>query len=427
MLDIKFIRQNPEIVREALKKRGYNFGLDEFLALDKKRRKLFGDIEKLYARQNKIAAELAEKKKVLGVIALDSDGKIAESRKIKNEIATFEEKFDELDKEFKKLVYKIPNIPHKDVPVGDAGHNKIVKERGVPFKFSFKPKDHIELAERLDIIDFKRAAKLSGSNFILFKGLGARLERALINFMLDLHTQEFGYTEVFPPVLVLPGPMEGTGQLPNLHEDMYYLENDALYLIPTAEVPVTNIHRGEVLKEEDLPIKYAAYTPCFRREAGSYGADTRGLIRVHQFDKVELVKFVKPQHSYEELETLLYDACTVLDRLALPYRIVTLATGDMSFASAKTYDIELYAPGMDRWLEVSSCSNFEDFQARRANIRFKDAKTGKNHFVHTLNGSGVALPRLIIAILENYQQPDGSILIPEKLHPYFNGRKRITQ
>lgn len=274
---------------------------------------------------------------------------------------------------------------------------------------------------------FERAAKLSGSNFVLYRGQGARLERALINFMLDLHTKEHGYTEVFPPVLVRPGPMHGTGQLPNLEQDMYKLKDDDLFLIPTAEVPVTNIHRDEILNEEDLPIKYTAYSPCFRREAGSYGKDTRGLVRVHQFDKVELVKFAKPEHSYEELESLLINACRVLDLLQLPYRIVMLATGDISFASTKCYDIEVYACGIGRWLEVSSCSNFEDFQARRANIRYRDKKSGKLGFVHTLNGSGVALARLVVAILENYQTQNRSIAIPGVLRPYMDGEEYIIK
>jgi seryl-tRNA synthetase len=305
-----------------------------------------------------------------------------------------------------------------------------VRTWGKPRQFQSKPLTHIELAEHLDIIDFARAAKLTGSNFILYKKLGARLERALINFMLDLHTREHGYTEVFPPFLVNRASMTGTGQLPKLEEDMYRLKDDDLFLIPTAEVPVTNIFRDEVLDEASLPTYYTAYTACFRREAGSYGKDTKGLMRVHQFDKVELVKFVKPEGSYDELEKLVGNAETVLQRLGLPYRVVMLATQDLSFAASKCYDLEAYAPGMDKWLEVSSCSNFESFQARRANIKFRrtDPQSGKRstEYVHTLNGSGVAMARTVIAILENYQQPDGSVIIPEVLRPYMDGKETIS-
>jgi seryl-tRNA synthetase len=293
--------------------------------------------------------------------------------------------------------------------------------------FDFKPKTHIELAEALDIVDFKRGAKISGSNFILYKKEGALLERALYNFMLDVHTREHGYTEVFPPVLVNPASMTGTGQLPKMKEDMYHLQADDLYLIPTAEVPVTNIHRDETLNEDDLPIRYTAYSACFRREAGSYGKDTRGLMRVHQFNKVELVKFVKPETSYDELETLLVNAETIFHKLNIPYRVLQLASGDLSFAAAKCYDIEVYAGGIDKWLEASSCSNFEDFQARRANIRFKGKENKKSALVHTLNGSGVALPRTMIAVLENYQTKEGTVVIPEVLRPYMGGLPEIRR
>ena len=351
--------------------------------------------------------------------------RIAESKQLKKEIVACQTLFDDQNKDFKSKLSRIPNIPHESTPKGGPDKNDIGPTKGKLVDFSFKPKDHIELSENLDIIDFKRATKLSGSNFILFKGLGATLERALINFMLDLHVSEHGYKEVLPPVLVSEDSMFATGQLPNLKDDMYKVEKDNLYLIPTAEVPLTNIHRDEVLGDGDLPIYYTAYTSCFRREAGSYGKDTRGLMRVHQFEKVELVKFTKPEDSYKELESLLVNACRILDLLKLPFRIITLASGDISFASAKTYDIELYAPGIDKWLEVSSCSNFEDFQARRANIRYKEK--GKNVFVHTLNGSGVALPRLIVAILENYQDSDGSISIPEVLKKYMGNIDKIQK
>ncbi|MCQ9206163.1 MAG: serine--tRNA ligase [Omnitrophica bacterium] len=423
MLDIKFIRQNPDIVREALKRRGSSFDFEGFLEVDQERRKLLGKIEHFRAEQNKIDKEiqrlLTEKK--------DPKSAIEESKNIKKRIIDIEAKFNEFDVRFKRGIYRIPNIPHFSIPVGDASANKIIKKKGALKKFDFKPLDHISLAEHLDIIDFKRAAKITKSNFVLFKNLGAKLERALINFMLDLHTQDNRYCEISPPKLVSRASMYTTGQLPNLEEDMYILKDDDLFLIPTAEVPVTNIYRDEVLKDSDLPICYVAYTPCFRREAGSYGKDTKGLIRIHEFDKIELVKFVKPESSYEELERLVSDACRVLDLLELPYRVVLLATGDISFAAAKCYDIELYAPGIDKWLEVSSCSNFEDFQARRGNIRYNDKKENKNRYIHTLNGSGVALARLVVAILENYQQEDKTVVIPKVLQKYLDGRKRLTK
>jgi len=311
--------------------------------------------------------------------------------------------------------------------VGGVVKNQEIRTWGQPKQFDFKPKTHIEIAEGLDIIDFKRGAKIAGSNFILFKKEGARLERALYNFMLDVHTGEHGYTEVLPPFLVNRESMTGTGQLPKMEADMYHLDEEDLFLIPTAEVPVTNIHRDEILKEEDLPINYTAYSACFRREAGSYGKDTKGLVRVHQFDKVELVKFVKPEHSYDELETLVGHAEAIFQLLELPYRVILLASGDLSFAAAKCFDIEAHAAGMDKWLEVSSCSNFEDFQARRASIRFKDKVTKKSTFVHTLNGSGLALARTVVAILENYQTKEGDVLIPKVLHPYMGGKKKITK
>ncbi|MFH1771441.1 MAG: serine--tRNA ligase [Candidatus Omnitrophota bacterium] len=423
MLDPKFIRQNHEVVRAALKNRNYRFDLDSFLLLDHDRKTILAKIEELNAAQNRIDVDvkaiLKEKK--------DPGQKIDESKAIKSEINQLQEEFDKLDVKFREDCDRIPNIPHQSVPVGSAFCNEIIKEPQELKKFDFKPVDHIELAQSHDIIDFKRAAKIAGSNFALFKGDGACLERALINLMLDLHVNEHGYREIFSPVLVNRHSMRATGQLPNLEEDMYVTKDDDLFLIPTAEVPLTNIHRDEILNEDDLPICYTAYTPCFRREAGSYGKDTRGLMRVHQFDKVELVKFVKPQNSYDELDNLLENALKVLEILDIPYRVILLATGDISFAAAKCYDIEIYAPGIDKWLEVSSCSNFEDFQARRANIKYRDKESGKNIFVHTLNGSGVALARLVVAILENYQQRDGSVVIPQALRKYMGGKDCIKK
>jgi seryl-tRNA synthetase len=426
MLDVKFIRENTQAVREALKARNSSFDFDSFLKLDEKRRQRIQETEGLRAAQNKLSDQV----KFLLKEKQDPKPTIEKSKEISRKLAGLEEELKTLKGEFELQLLNIPNVPHVSVPVGDLSSNKIVKTHGALRMFEHKPLTHIELAEHLDIIDFKRASKISGSNFILYKGEGARLERALINFMLDVHTKEHGYREIFPPFLVNRESMTTTGQLPKFEEDMYQLRDDDYFLIPTAEVPVTNIHRDEVLEEEILPIYYAAYSACFRREAGSYGKDTRGLMRVHQFNKVELVKFVKPQDSYDELEKLLADACKILELLEIPYRVVLLATQDISFAAAKCYDIEIYAPGIDKWLEVSSCSNFEDFQARRGNIKYRRvADDGKRltEYVHTLNGSGVALARLVVAILENYQQKDGSITIPQILRRYFDGGERIKE
>ena len=421
MLDIKFIRENPQIVCQALEDRGLDFDLDGFLKLDEKRRSFIKEIDSLRTELNKINDEISsllkEKK--------DPKPKIEQTREISKKLDGLEEEFKKVKEQFTQQLLNIPNIPHPSIPKGSPANNKVVRTWGEPKTFSFKPLTHIELAENLGIIDFKRASKITGSNFILFKGQGALLERALFNFMLDLHTQKHGYKEVFPPFLVNRASMTGTGQLPKLEEDMYRLKDDDLFLIPTAEVPVTNIFRDEVLEEEQLPVYYTAYTACFRREAGSYGKETKGLARVHQFDKVELVKFVKPGNSYEELEKLVRDAEEVLQLLKLPYRVVMLATQDLSFSASKCYDLEVYSPGIDKWLEVSSCSNFEDFQARRANIRYKDKTTGKKLFLHTLNGSGIALARTVVAILENYQQEDGCIVIPEVLRKYMHARETI--
>ncbi|HOW36567.1 MAG TPA: serine--tRNA ligase [Candidatus Omnitrophota bacterium] len=422
MLDLKFIRDNSEVVRRALIARNIdNIDLDGLLALDDKRRKFMHELETLRSKKNtandEITKILKEKK--------DPKEKIAAMKTIAAKIDDLETKVKELDPQIESVLIRIPNIPHLSVPVGAPDKNKEVRRWGELKTFDFKPKNHIEIAESLDIIDFKRATKITGSNFIVYKKDGARLERALYNFMLDIHTKEHGYTEILPPYLVNRASMTGTGQLPKMEEDMYKLKDEDYFLIPTAEVPVTNLHRDEVLKEEDLPILYTAYTACFRREAGSYGKDTRGLVRVHQFDKVELVKFVTPKASYDELEKLVGNAERILQIFNIPYRVILLASGDLSFASSKCYDLEGYAPGMDKWLEISSCSNFEDFQARRANIRYR-GKDGKVNFVHTLNGSGVALARTMIALLENYQTKEGEVLIPEVLQPYMGGQKRIT-
>lgn len=425
MLELKFIRENLDLVKEALKRRNLNLDLNNLIEIDDKRRDVLLRLENLRSRKNKandeISRLLKEKK--------DPKEKIAAMKDTASEIDALEKDLNNYEPLIQRILLAIPNIPHSSVPVGGASANKIIRSWGEPKKIE-KARSHIELAEHLDIIDFERAAKITASNFILYKGDGARLERALYNFMLDLHTARHGYKEIFPPFLVNRASMTGTGQLPKLEEDMYRLKDDDLFLIPTAEVPLTNIFRDESLNEEDLPIYYTAYTACFRREAGSYGKETRGLIRVHQFDKVELVKFVKPETSYDELEKLVANAETVLQLLGLPYRLNLLSTGDISFAASKCYDLEAYVPGIDKWLEVSSCSNFESFQARRANIKFRRTADGgrrTTEYVHTLNGSGVALARTMIAILENYQQPDGTIVIPEALRPYFNGKERIAR
>lgn len=422
MLDIKFIRENPQIIEESLRKRNSNFNLDNFLKIDQDRRNLLTKIESLAAEQNKISSKIKEllKDKKNPQEAIDK------SKKLKAEIESLRSEFKSIDQEWVEKSFQIPNIPDSSLPEGDASANKVLKEVGKSPKFKFRPKDHLQLAKDLDIIDFQRATKITGSNFVCFKGLGSKLVRALINFMLDLHTEKNGYQEIWPPKIVNQDSMQITGQLPNLKDDMYKLEDTDFFLIPTAEVPVTNLHSNELLAEQDLPISYAAYTPCFRKEAGSYGKETKGLMRVHEFDKVELVKITKPSESNKALDTILANACQILDLLKLPYRILLLATADISFASTKCYDIELFAPGLDKWLEVSSCSNFASFQARRGNIKYNDTKTNKNEFVHTLNGSGVALARLIAAILENYQQEDGSVIIPKTLRPYY-GRKRIKK
>lgn len=422
MLDLKFIRENTNVVEKVIKDRGMKLDLKEVLSLDLERRELITTVEALKHKRNEASEEigrlLREKK--------DASEIMSEMKSISQKIKEMDTKVGAFSTKLNKILLFIPNIPHSSVPVGpDQKSNKIVKECGKIKKLNFKPRNHLELSELLGIIDFGCASKITGTGFALFSGLGARLVRALINFMLDLHTKKHNYTEVFPPFLVNRKSMTGTGQLPKLEEDMYRLKDDDFFLIPTAEVPVTNIHRDEVINEEDLPLYYTAYTACFRREAGSYGKETKGLIRVHQFNKVELVKFVKPETSYDELEKLLKNAEEVIQLLDLPYRVSALSTGDLSFAASKCYDIELWAPGSDTWLEVSSCSNFTDFQARRSNIRYKPKDSKKTTFVHTLNGSGVAFARLIVALLENHQQKDGSVVIPESLKPYMDSLDMI--
>ncbi|MFA4933535.1 MAG: serine--tRNA ligase [Candidatus Omnitrophota bacterium] len=421
MLDIKFIRENQDLVKQSINRRALKIDIDSLIIIDDARRKALAEFEELASKRNKandeISILLKEKK--------DAKAKISSMKEISKRIGELDADIKDKDMQLNKLLLNIPNVAHASLPTGDAACNKIVRSWGDVRKPDFKPLNHIEICQNLDIVDFNRATKITGSNFILFKGWGAKLERALINFMLDLHTDKHGYTEIFPPFLVNRASMLGTGQLPKLEEDMYKLKDDDLFLIPTAEVPVTNIFRDEILEEDKLPIYYTAYTACFRREAGSYGKDTRGLVRVHEFDKVEMVKFVRPEDSFDELEKLVANAEAVLQLLELPYRLVLLATQDLSFAASKCYDIEVYASGSDKWLEVSSCSNFESFQARRANIRFRRKESKKIEFLHTLNGSGVALARVVVAILENYQQEDGSVLIPKALQPYLNGQKRI--
>jgi len=428
MLDLRIVRENTDAVKAALSRRGITIDLTEFLALDAKRRAAQQEIETLRRRRNEVSEEIGRLKKA----GQPAEDKVAEMRAEGDQIAALENSAREVEEAQRNILLVIPNLPHASVPDGkDENDNKEVRrwspEGGAPPTFSFEPKPHWDLADYLDIIDFDRAAKITGARFALYKGMGARLERALINFMLDLHTTEHGYLEVLPPFMVNKASMTATGQLPKFEEELFRVENGTYYLIPTAEVPVTNIHRDEILPEEKLPVRYAAYTPCFRREAGSYGKDTRGLIRQHQFNKVELVKFSKPEDSYDELEALTGNAEEVLKRLGLAYRVIVLCTGDMGFSAAKTYDIEVWLPAQNKYREISSCSNFEDFQARRGNIRYKPKGGKKTELVHTLNGSGLAVGRTVVAILENFQQPDGSVVIPEVLRTYMGGAERIVK
>ncbi len=420
MLDVKFIRENTVLVkRNAAAKNERRARIDEICALHDQKRKLQVQVDVARTRINQISEEIGGLKKKDP--KTDVSAKQLESKGVKEAIQADEERMKALGVELDGLLQWVPNIAHESVPVGeDAKANVTLRTWGEKKTFAFKPKPHWEIGKELGILDEERAAKLSGSNFLLLMGAGAALERALINFMLDLHIRSHGYREVWPPFLVNRASMVGTGQVPKLEDDMYRSDKDDLFLIPTAEVPVTNLHRDEILTAAQLPILYTSYTACFRREAGTYSKDTRGMQRIHQFDKVEMVKFAHPDRSWAELETLTANAEEVLQKLGLPYRVLLLSTGDMSFASAKTYDLEAWAPGLDKWLEVSSCSNFTDFQARRLNARFRDTD-GKVKHVHTLNGSGLALPRTVIAILEQYQQEDGSVVIPEVLRPYMGG------
>ncbi len=420
MLDIKFIRDHEADVRRALQARGATADLDAVIALDKERRALVSQVEVLKNRRNVVSKEIGALKKA-GRDAADMQKAM---REVGEEIAATDQRIREVEEKLGGALLYFPNLPHTSVPVGaDASGNQVVRQHGEPRHFDYPAKPHWEIGAKLGILDMERAARMSGSGFILMAGLGSRLQRALIQFMLDLHVNEHGYKEVWPPFVVNASSMRGTGQLPKFAEELYHVPSDDLYLIPTAEVPVTNMYRDEMIKDP-LPIYLTAYTPCFRREAGAAGKETRGMIRVHQFDKVEMVKFVEPENSYDELEKLVQNAEDVLQRLGLTYRVVLLCTGDMGFGAAKCYDIEIWAPGQNAWLEVSSCSNFEDFQARRAQIRYRN-KDGKVALVHTLNGSGVALPRLIVALLENYQQADGTVRLPEALWPYMGGVQRL--
>lgn len=416
MLDPRFVRENPEKVAENLRHRGSDPGIiDEFLKIDAERRSVLLEVEKYRQQKNELSEKIARLKKE----GTDVTSMTTEAKSISKAIKIKEERLRELEEKTKTLLLDIHNMHHESVPIGkDETENTEIRKWGEPRQFDFEPLNHWDIGEMLEIIDFEKASKIAGARFSIMKGLGARLERALINFMLDLNTSK-GYKEIFPPLLVNRDSMIGTGQLPKFSHELFAVADSEFYLIPTAEVPLTNIHKDEILEEEELPIYYTAYTPCFRREAGSYGKDVKGLIRQHQFNKVELVKFVKPEDSYKELESLTEDAEDILRRLGLPYRVVALCTGDLGFASSKTYDIEVWLPAQQRYREISSCSNFTDFQARRANIRFRRKGKKGTEFVHTLNGSGLAIGRTIVAILENYQQKDGSVIVPEALRDYM--------
>ena len=424
MLDAKFIREHLEEVRDRIALRGQAVNFDQFLLIDGERRKNLQEWEKLRALQKKVSDEVSKKKKE----GQEASELIAEMKKVSQEMKELDVIVQEKEKALQDFLLTVPNLPHSSVPEGkDSSDNVEVRRWGEIPRFDFKPKPHWDIGEELGILDFKTGAKLAGARFTLYLDLGAKLERALINFMLDLHTREHGYREILPPFMVNRATMTGTGQLPKFEEELFKVEGTDYFLIPTAEVPVTNIHQDEVLEEGALPLYYTAYTPCFRKEAGSYGKDVRGLIRQHQFNKVELVKVTKPENSYDELEKLTSNAEEVLRRLNIPYRVITLCTGDLGFSAAKTYDIEVWLPGQNAFKEISSCSNCEDFQARRAKIRYRISGKSKTEYVHTLNGSGLAVGRTLIAILENYQQADGSVLIPEVLRPYLHGVERIEK
>lgn len=422
MLDIKFVRSNPEAVVAGMKKRGMDLDLAPFLALDEKRRALLTEVEQLKSTRNTVSKEIGKMKKS----GENADALVAEMSKVGEDIKALDQRVNEIDVQMNEIILRIPNIPHESLPEGGEENYRVERTWGEPRKFDGEPLAHWDIGTGLGILDFERAAKVTGARFTFYKGLGARLERAVISLFLDIHTEKHGYVELIPPYMANTASMTGTGQLPKFAEDMFKLEGTDYYLIPTAEVPVTNYYRDEILNVKDLPIKHCAFSPCFRAEAGSAGRDTRGIIRQHQFHKVEMVKFAHPDHSFEELESLTRDAEDVLQALNLPYRVITLPTGDIGFSSCKTYDVEVWLPSYNAYKEISSCSNFGDFQARRANIRFRDEE-GKVRFVHTLNGSGLAVGRTVAAILENYQQPDGSVVIPEALRPYMGGVEVIRK
>jgi seryl-tRNA synthetase len=422
MLDIKFIRQHTDLVRQKLTERGQALNLDEFIRLEEQRRNILQEVETLRSERNTVSKQVGERKKRKE----DATELIERMGDVSTRIKALDETLAQTEEQLHQLVMMIPNLPHESVVYGQSSEdNPVIRTWGEKRSFNFIPKPHWEIGENLNILDFARGAKITGARFTLYRGAGALLERAVLNFMLDLHTMEHGYTEMLPPFLVNRDSMTATGQLPKFEEDLFRVDAVDYFLIPTAEVPVTNIHRDEVLNEKDLPIYYVAYTPCFRAEAGSYGKDTRGLIRQHQFNKVELVKFSTPEGSYDELEKLTANAEEVLKRLKIPFRTVSLCSADLGFSSAKTYDLEAWLPGQETYREISSCSNFEDFQARRGSIRFRREDGGRVEFVHTLNGSGLAVGRTVVAILENYQEEDGTVTVPEVLRPYMHGMDRI--
>jgi seryl-tRNA synthetase len=420
MLDLKFIRENPDLVRKGIMNKNERDRIDEVLELDKKRREIISLSEELKSKRNKVSNEIPALKKK----GEDINSLLAEMKEVSDKISELDYNLKAIESELENILLYIPNIPHHSVPIGKSSDENIEVRRWLPDGFSFelendfKLLDHIEIGKKLNILDFERGAKVSGSGFPVYKGKGATLERALINFMLDYHLEKHNYTEIFPPFLVNRDSMKGTGQIPKMEEDMYFIEKDGLFPIPTAEVPITNLFKNEILNEKDLPIKFVGYSACFRREAGSYGKESKGFLRVHQFNKVEMVKFVKPETSYNELESLVKDAEDILQELKIPYRVILLCSGDLSFSATKCYDIETWSPAENRWLEASSCSNFEDFQARRASIRYRNESTKKLEFVHTLNGSGLATSRLMVSLLENYQTPEGKLIVPEALQKY---------
>lgn len=419
MLDLKFIRENPELVKRGIINKNEPDRVDELLELDKQRRSLITQTEELKAKKNSVSKEVGKLKKE----GKDASLIIAEMKIISDKTKEIDTELHQIDEKLNDILYYIPNLPHESVPVGKTEEENVEVRQWLPEGFSFEQNDteildHVELGKKLNILDFERGAKISGSGFPLYIGKGATLERALINFMLDTHIRNHGYEEVLPPFLVNRASLIGTGQIPKLEDDIYFIEKDGLYPIPTAEVPITNMYRDEILDEEKLPLNYTGFSSCFRREAGSYGKESKGFLRVHQFNKVEMVKFVKPENSYDELENIVNDAENILKALQIPYRILLLCSGDLSFSAAKCYDIETWSPAENKWLEVSSCSNFEDFQGRRTNIRFRNKKTKKLNFVHTLNGSGLATSRLMVSLLENYQTPEGKVIVPKVLQKY---------